>query len=254
MWTAEPRDCSRIQISGPVLLMAAVCLLSLPQTLTGQIVQGHLTDAHTKFAMSGANVVLRDHGGTVVARTDANYLGAFRITAPAPGRYTLLVEAIGYRSTESESFDLRAGEVTTVDLSLPPRPVELDSLAVEAERQRIIPNLERQGYYERLGEGFGYFITPEELEARNPRTYTDLFRDIPGFEVSPSGVIRWGHKCFRASPRIFIDGILASRGNLSLVASIDEIAAVEVFLGPASVPLQYGGTRGQCVMLIWTKG
>jgi hypothetical protein len=256
-WRRSSEYRKRFGAFSPVLalLVAGPSYLSFPSNLSGQVVQGHLADARTGFAMNGANVTLRDSTGTVVARTESNYLGAFRITTPDPGRYSLLVEAIGYRSTESDSFEVREGEVTTIDLSLPPEPVELDSLAVEAERQRIIPSLERQGFYRRKEEGFGYFITPEEIETRNPRSYTDLFRDIPGFRVSHDGGISWGHKCFRANPQIWIDGILSSStADLSQVASIDEIAAVEIFLGPASVPLQYGGIHGQCVMLIWTKG
>ena len=76
-----------------------------------------------------------------------------------------------------------------------------------------------------------------------------------GFEVDYDGKVSWGHRCFRATPQIWINGILATTsGELNQVASIDDIAAIEVYLGPASVPLQYGGTQGQCVMLIWTKG
>jgi hypothetical protein len=261
MWTTEHRERSQIQASGSALLMAAACFLYLPSTLSGQIVQGHLTDAGTEIAMNGANVALRDSEGTVVARTVSNYLGAFLITAPGAGRYSLLFEAIGYHSTESTSFELREGETTTIDFSLRPDPMQLDSLAVEAERQRIIPNLERQGYYQRLNEGFGQFITPEEIEERNPRYFADLLREVPGLSVDRSGTIRrWPQRCRGVKPRIWIDGIMvdaaAGEGkiNLETKVSIDEVAAIEVYMGAARVPLQYGGIEGQCVMLIWTKG
>jgi hypothetical protein len=206
--------------------------------------------------MNGADVALRDSTGTVVARTATNYLGAFLIPAPVPGVYSLRAEAIGYRSRDSDSFEVKEGEVTTVDLSLPPGPVELDTLDVEAERQRIIPHLEREGFYKRLEDGFGYFITPEEIEANNPRYFHDLFRGIPGVRATWDGRLDLGPRCREFPRRVFVDGIQIDDTMITLGQRllIGDIEAVEVYLGPASVPLQYGGTEGHCVVLFWTKG
>jgi hypothetical protein len=135
----------------------------------------------------------------------------------------------------------------TVDVYLHPKPIALDTLDVEADRQRIIPHLEKQGFYERQDEGWGDFITPEEIERRNPRFFSDLFRTVgqwtgTGLDLGP--------RCGHGSGRVLIDGIGVTNPFGGIVA-VGDIQAVEVYRG-LETPLQYGG-RG-CVVLIWTKG
>ncbi len=230
--------------------------MSFPCSGAAQIIQGRLLDAETGEPIGSGIVTLRGHLGTEVARTGTDSLGAYSLTAPEPGLYTLLVEALGYRSTGTPQFDLGAEVSTTIDVQLSPEPIELDPLNVEGERQRIIPHLERQGFYKRVDEGFGDFIEPEEIERRNPRSFIDLLRDIPGLSVRGGGVLRWGPRCFRVAPRLWVDGILVKDGRIVLGqhVSIDEIVAIEVYQSAAAIPLQYGGTGGHCAMFIWTKG
>jgi hypothetical protein len=134
------------------------------------------------------------------------------------------------------------------DIYLDPAPVELDSILVEAEGERAIPRLATEGFYHRQNLGFGDFITPGEIERRQPLFFSDLFREIPGLKVDNDG----GITLPRCTPRIWIDGIRA-RGPLSELLLVTDIQAVEVYRRASSIPLQYGGTGGQCAVLIWTK-
>ena len=244
----------------PKALGWALAVVSLwvttPGSGTAQVVQGRLMDAETGEPVSNGTVALRSGLGTVVTRTEADSVGAYSLTAPRPGMYSLMATALGYQPTSTLQFEVGAEGVTPVDVRLEPEPIELDSLNVEAERQRIIPHLEKQGFYKRMDDGFGQFITPQEIEERNPRYFRDLFRDIPGLQIDAGGrVTRWPPRCRGGTPVIWMDGIrLNSTTELGQAFSIGDIEAVEVYIGAARVPLEYGGIDGQCVMLIWTNG
>jgi len=254
----------RQNLKSPYLFAAGILLFgtlpTLPASVGAQVVNGRLFDAETGDPVINGTVALRVDFRTVVATAGADSLGAYSLTAPGPGMYSLLVTGLGYELTSTIQFDVSEEGPTDIDVHLYPEPIEVDSLAVEAERRRIIPHLEQQGFYERMDEGFGEFITPEEIEERNPRHFYDLFRSIPGLQVTTAGEIRrWPQRCRGSTPRIWMDGILvAGKGTGRMVltqhVSVEEIEAVEVFIGAARVPLQYGGIEGQCIVLIWTKG
>ena len=57
-----------------------------------------------------------------------------------------------------------------------------DSLVVVGEPRSF--HLEFSGYYERADQGFGHFITPDDLEIRQPVGVEDLLRDIPGLRMA----------------------------------------------------------------------
>ena len=247
------------KLTAPLFL--SLSLLGLAQAgpsgeAYAQVVRGHLYDAETGEPVSNGVVALRGSLGTVLDRTASDSLGAFSLNAPRPGMYSLMATGLGYKSASTLQFDVGAEGTTTVDVRLEPEPIELDSLGVEGERRRIIPHLQKQGFYQRAGDGFGHFIAPEEIEARNPRFFSDLLRSLPGVSADRSGNVDLGPRCRNFSPRLWIDGVLVDDRGIPLGwhVSIDEIAAIEVYLGAASTPLQYGGVQGQCVMLVWTKG
>ena len=229
--------------------------LALPSSAAAQTVEGRILDAQTGEPVRAGVIRLRSSLGSVVNQTESDSLGAYALTAPSPGLYSLHVTALGYRSTPTLQFDVGWEAPTRIDVRLDPEPIELDSLAVKAEGRQIIPHLEGQGFYKREEEGFGQFITPEEIEQRNPRNFHDLLRSIPGLRVNQAGIERWPPRCGYGDGKIWLDGILMDdRAPLSQYLSIDEIQAVEVYIGVARVPLQYGGLGGECVILIWTKG
>jgi len=229
--------------------------IALPPSAAAQTVEGRILDAQTGEPIRAGVIRLRSSLGSVVNQTESDSLGAYSVTAPSLGLYSLHVTALGYRSTPTLQFDVGAGAPTSVDVLLEPEPIELDSLAVEAEGRRTIPHLERSGFYQRMDEGFGQFITPEEIEERHPRYFADLLRDVAGLRVDQVGFLRWPQRCRGVTSHVWLDGMRTDwRAPLSQYVSIDEIEAVEVYIGAARVPLQWGGLEGQCVILIWTKG
>jgi hypothetical protein len=56
--------------------------------------------------------------------------------------------------------------------------------------------------------------------------------------------------------QIFIDGLLFSdQGDVTNVPTPSDIGGVEIYFGPATIPLEYKRDHTQCgIILIWTKG
>lgn len=255
MRSGDPPGRTRPLLLLSVLVLAGSSLLAAPPDLHGQVVQGHLTDARTRFAVDGVTVALRDTAGTVVARTATNFLGAFRLTAPGPGEYSLLAEALGYRSTDSPTFEVREGEVTAIDLSLRPEPVQLDTLTVRSRRQRIVASLRGQGFYERQTQGMGTFLTSEQIRRWPAISVGDVLRHAPFVHVEPGGV--QGSRILiskfgMCAPTIYVDGNRI-RGSPDDWARPEDIVAVEVYRGTAQVPMEWGMNETCGVILIWTN-
>lgn len=82
--------------------------------------------------MGGGFVVLVGMDGREIARTLTDRAGTFAIRAPAPGRYRLRSERIGFRLAVSEPIQLRADETVVQDLSVAAAPIRLDEIRITA--------------------------------------------------------------------------------------------------------------------------
>jgi len=119
--------------------------------------------------------------------------------------------------------------------------------------------LDWQGFYDRKKMGFGHFITPEEIEERQPFDFIDLFSRVPGvtgtynaatgdgiWMTARDGGFSGNGYC---SPSVIVDLTPTSK------PSVEAIIGVEIYRGIASVPLQYSGYANSCgLILIWTEG
>jgi len=127
--------------AGPFFVASPVVATGSP----AQVVLGRLVEAAQSGGqgIGGAMMTLVDAGGRSVEQVLTRDNGLFRLTAPAPGRYRLRADRIGYASTEAGPFQLAAGD--TVTLLDPPmaaavEAVSLDGLEARADRRcRVRP-------------------------------------------------------------------------------------------------------------------
>jgi outer membrane receptor for ferrienterochelin and colicin len=114
-------------------------------------------------------------------------------------------------------------------------------------------------------------ITREEIEKRNPVESWQMLRGIAGVTVATRDykVVATSRRAmisrFDNAPcflLVMVDGVPLSKVgtesgfNLQELPPPDQIHGIEVFVGPASIPLQYGGTgNGKwCGLIaIWTR-
>ena len=109
-------------------MCALTAVVVLAPTASGQIVRGTISSAVAGGRVSGAVVLLLDSSLTAHARSLTSDSGTFTVGAGAPGRFHLRVMRIGFRPTESPTFDLRGD--TTIALALTDIPFVLPTVAV----------------------------------------------------------------------------------------------------------------------------
>lgn len=121
-YPAGPRP-HRLPVAWALLLVTAA-----PLSAFAQMVRGTVSSAVGSGRVAGAVVLLLDSTLTTHARTLTSDSGTFVAGAGSPGRFHLKVMRIGFKPTESPTFDLRRD--TTVDIALADIPVVLPALVM----------------------------------------------------------------------------------------------------------------------------
>lgn len=211
---------------------------------------GWVRDAERGQPVEDAMVRLEPLGLTAFT----NDRGRFRLPRVPPGSYVLTVEhvAFGPRATAVE-VEPEAG--LEVNVRLPVRTVAMEPLEVTVEsRPRY---LMRAGFFERAELGFGRYLTPEEVERRQAARVRHLLMGLPGVRIPPCSR---GFECNNL-PRsysdcpmtLWVDGVRIRAGGLEWVSAHD-VAAVEVYRGPAEMPAEFADAFNSCgAVVLWTK-
>lgn len=246
---------------------------------------GHVTDAAGPVA--GAEIrLVRDGEGA--ATTDAPVLahsdaaGRFSVTGVAAGDWVLHVRHLGH-APHAERIRLRDGEVTTVAVVLQSTVQRLDTLAVSADG---VParygNLSRMHtFYERRARGRGQYFTREELEKHTNQRFHQFLSTARGARVrvesdgsvrvtfarcsGPStldpgsgnmaAIARGQSKQETPTAILFLDGQrLSPEVSREIIGdlALSDIEAVEVYNGPAELPLEAMGDACSAIY-VWTR-
>ncbi len=196
-----------------------------------------------------ARVVVHEGGATLT-----NDNGAFVVVGLPAGTQWVTVHAIGRRPFE-QAVVLRAGDTTTLDLTLEPLPIALDPIRVLGTRgMRLFADLEAR----RRGGG-GYYRS--EAEIKRMGSLRGVLGTIPTVRFARSGSVfdlrvllpKFGPGRGYCVAPLFIDGERADYDELGTYRPAD-LVGVEVYPRTVSVPQEFqtGGT--DCgVVLIWTK-
>lgn len=200
--------------------------------------------------LQNARVVLASSGrGSITDST-----GHFALRNVPAGRDTLSVSLIGF-AEQRVPLTLEPRRVTNVTLLLSETVLKVEDITVTVEERRTG---KLAGFEERRKEGFGHFITPEQIEKRNPQHGSDLLRQVPGVSVGP---YRFGRAPVRITrrasgncdPTYYVDGV-AQQGFHIDDLNRDDILAIEVYRGPSETPPQFLFRYGGCgAIVIWTQ-
>ena len=225
---------------------------------------GRVVEANTGRPISQALVVLPALG--IGTRTDS--AGLFAFQGLEPGVESIEVRYLGRRSPETE-VKLSAGQITRVDLSVAVNTIEVPELKVTVENEQI-GNSKLLGFYRRKNSLPGRFITRKEIEEHQGQQFSAVFRGVNGFRLVPCGsvgcyrlVTSRGTPSFQTpkasgggcQPVYYLDGIRWRLGPQGLNdLSLQEVAAVEVYSGPATQPAKFRSSNSTCgVVAIWTR-
>ena len=162
-------------------------------------------------------------------------------------------------------------------------------LATALPEQRItgrspFVRLDLGGFYSRMadrekGINRGYFITPEELETRNPFIVTSAVEQLPNIRIRPSRYpmdapkgtvsnnpmnrylrIEDAAGCpltiyldrVKISP--VVDGSILRDEQINTLITPTSLSGIEVYTRKATVPLEFSMVDGTCgVVLFWTR-
>ena len=147
-----------------------------PQPLGSAILAGTVSGTNGQ-PLEGAQVLLL--GTELGGRTDQN--GAFRLGGLPGGTQSIEVRQIGY-APRRYAVDLSPHKESKITAVLEERAVVLEAVEVAGKKGSGIPDFDR-----RKKNGFGTYITRDDIEKRGAIRTTDLFRTIPGVQVQWNG-------------------------------------------------------------------
>lgn len=139
----------------PLLLVATCVAVGLPGQAAAQAATGRVTDESTGEPVAGAMISLLDGSRDVVERVVSGPSGRYTIQAPDAGAFWITADFLGYRRLESPLLAMDDARTVTVDFELPVDPIELEGLAVEAERNEELRQRVRM-----------WGVRPDDLGAR----------------------------------------------------------------------------------------
>lgn len=216
---------------------------TLSATLMGQVVS-----ASDGRPVEGAVVNLLGSG--YGALTDS--AGNFRIPRTAAGVDTVEVRFIGYEPSRVQ-VELAPDATTRAVFLLSPTVVRVADLHVEVRRAETPGKLRE--FWQRRQRGFGAFVTPEQIQDRQPRLPSDLLRGVPGVSVGASHLgkapVRMTRGTANCPPHIFLDGIYMAGMEVDDLPP-EDVWAMEIYRGTSEVPVQFSRSGACGVIVIWT--
>lgn len=246
-------------------LIAATCHLLLTFTpaivAKAQTVQGTVQDAATGVPIHMALVALVATDDRIVGQSVTDESGQFFLRPHEAAAYRIRATRMGYASVTTNVLVLVPGQDTVLDLHLQPSAITLAPIEAVAAA-RVSRRLARVGFYDRRARGFGYFRTPDDIEALHPVFPSDLFWSMPGIRVLSNGRLVTSSFHQGCNLSVAVDGFVVQWGGRAGDSStwtqflhVSDIEAIEVYPRPAGVPAWLSGSVSPCgALVIWTKG
>ena len=197
--------------------------------------------------------------------------GAISLAFLEPGPTVLQIRKIGYKN-KMLTVVVAATDTTSITLTLVP----LGQMLPEVVTKGASTTIGKLATFEQhRAEGFGHFLTREQLAKMESHLTSDVFRSIPGLKLWNDplyrtawyvGTARGRASIVRNGPSgtclaaVMLDGIMIYSGGEGQppfdINSIrpEDMAGVEYYGGGAAMPLEYNSTRATCgLVVIWTR-
>jgi hypothetical protein len=114
-----------------LLIIPAFLLVSASLMAQDGFIRGKITDGETGEGLYGATIMKEGTGIGVVADFDGNYSLSL-----APGSHTIVLTFISYQTQTIANVEVKAGQVTSLDLAMASAISELDEVVVTGEALR----------------------------------------------------------------------------------------------------------------------
>ncbi len=190
------------------------------------------------------------------ASTDAHGQVEFRNVDWGP--QNISVRKIGFREVNQPVVVPADGSIAA-GITLRRAPVDLGKVVVRdsgGKPARLARTARFDEFYKRRRAGAGTFITREDIEARNPGRAVDLFMGVAGVRLTYRGstpLLSFA-RC-KEGVEVFVDGQRLNDG-INVLNSIhpNQIEAIEIYHGLATVPPQFSPKPNDCAAIVlWTR-
>ena len=274
--TKPPGICLAMILRLALLLSAWSIALQAqaPPPGADRLLSVRVRDSVSQAALANVGLFRENSGQPVV--TDSS--GLARLRVPIAGGAHIVARRVGFTPKE-----LLVGSSSTDDsLTLWLVPVTgAQALPTVAVRSPASAAEARYADFERRRKSgrTGIFITADELRQHDTSLLTDIFRRYPGIRVVDSLGVKFLASSRGLKPvftpsrvaerpdakesdlapcilRVMMDGVSLSDGIDIGVFQVRELQAVEVYVGPASTPVEFAGMirNSQCgVVMLWTR-
>lgn len=257
-----------------LVLCATLLAATLPAQVPGAL-RGRVVDDRTGQPLAGVEVTVTATSRS--ATTDSS--GAFALREVEAGRHEVVLRKVGYQQL-STAMTGTGAEDSERPLRMVPVAAELAKVVVTTPAvNRRLQAFEAH----RAARMGGSFLTAAELEKERGRSLGDVLQRALGTDIVRGyGGQAWfatrrGYDSIRYLPQVsetdrqrgassgrcyaavVLNNVFVYRGtgdDLFDVNSLapDEVLAIEVYRGGATMPLEYNATRSTCgLLVIYTK-
>jgi hypothetical protein len=197
-----------------------------------------------------ADVQLTGDGGWHQALlTDGT--GHFLFATVPAGPAQLAVRRLGFRPVTRAltlADGVRALDSTRVVLAV--ATLELAGIEVTDQADGALAGF----YARRRSNSFGHYLDRTEIEATHAQRASEALRRVPGLLIQPSRRLGNIVRIRDCRPTIWMDGVRLQDAELDEVASVENVAAVEVYKSLAGLPQQFIDRTNPCgAILIWSR-
>lgn len=224
-------------------------------------------DRETLRPVVGVEVLLGATGDRAMTGGE----GVFSFDEVAPGPNVIRTSHLGY-GEQSRLVSLEAGSAYEITIRLTTKAIELEGIDVSVRSRSWAGRMD--DVWARMNRGMGgHFILPEELEVRSGQPLNSILTSVPSLHIR--SVINgdgnpdpWNQRIFLRSSckaALWIDGIeVFNPGEDDMpgpppplqdflrISTLD-VAVIEVFPGPSSLPPEFARPGTKCAVSIWTK-
>ena len=221
--------------------IALVPLLATRPADAQVALRGVILERDSGLPILNVELRLMDANGQVGASTLTNEQGEFRLQADSAGEYSLSIRRIGYAPLRTQALALEDREEMDIQITLNPEAVAVEEVTVVAER-RVAPWLRevRRRTEQNRRMGIGRVFLREDIDRIQPHSVSELL-----------SIYGYGSIGARCAPTVLLDGLETEARDI--VHHADMLEAVEIYRGPAQVPLEYTRYANCGVALVWTR-
>lgn len=229
----------------PLLLVLLVLTVAPPSEVFGQnqdngILSGTVRDKDTGKPIPWADVIVEGTGKGAVVQAN----GTFTLPGIPAGMHNIIVQRIGYEPTKIENYNVVAGQVNPVNVSLAPSDQTMDAIGVEGETDQV--DIESSASSQTIDKA--------EFKVRAINNVTDALSKQPGVIVDPGGGVH-----VRGSrtdeTKYYVDGMPvtnAYQATQSLNVSFAALSEIELLSG--GFDAEYGNASSGIVNITTAEG